>query len=151
MAADSQDSDAEYGLYTGCDKIFRKKVPNGRRKHDVLIGTAGESYAGMLFVDWFPGISAMTSGGNLLGLPHALSQFDPEHNDFVCIILEPGGVWTVDAHLRPIKLKGRFFAVGSGSKLALAAMEMGASASRAVEVACKYDLYSRPPIVTERL
>lgn len=149
MAADTQESDGTSGMFTRCDKIFRKSVvtrPGGRKHHDVLIGTSGETFSGMLFVDWFPGVAVLEAiGAERPALPHSLTSFG-EHNDFYCIILEPSGVFVCTPQLRPIRLEGRFFAIGSGAKLALAAMEMGASARRAVEIACKYDLYSRPPI-----
>jgi len=41
---------------------------------------------------------------------------------------------------------GTFSAVGSGGDVAMIAMECGKSARDAVRIACKYDLYSRPPI-----
>lgn len=41
---------------------------------------------------------------------------------------------------------GSFSAVGSGGDIALIAMECGKSARDAVRLACKYDLYSRPPL-----
>lgn len=153
MAADSQTSDVpEVGLYSQCQKVFRKRVssPGGRRKYDILIGTAGEDFSGVLFTDWYPGADWILEGKDLPKLPHAF-EYDPEYNDFLCITLEPSGVYLVDYHLRPIKQIGKFFAVGSGAPLAMALMESGASPKRAVELACKYDLYSRPPVITEHL
>ena len=148
MAADSQESDEGHGAYYKTEKIFRKSLKQGRKKYECLIGTAGESYSGMLFVDWFPGIHQMLGIVERPPLPKALEEFE---SDFLCIILDHSGLYTCDRYLRPIKILEKFAAIGSGTKLALAAMDMGASAAKAVEIACKYDLYSRPPIVTERL
>ena len=39
-----------------------------------------------------------------------------------------------------------FAAVGSGSSYAMAAMACGKGAREAVAIACKYDIYSKPPI-----
>ncbi len=44
------------------------------------------------------------------------------------------------------EIGGSFAAVGSGGDVALIAMECGKSARDAVRIACKYDLYSRPPL-----
>lgn len=49
------------------------------------------------------------------------------------------GIWPV---------RGKFAAIGSGSDFAIGAMAHGASAKQAVRIACRYDLYSRPPVVT---
>ena len=146
MAADSQTMNDDM-VYSRCEKIFRKRVTINRRKRDILIGTAGEDFSGMLFVDWYPGAVALELNGPG-AIPKALEEFK---DDFLCLTLEPSGVYLCDLHLRPIKLLGKFFAIGSGAKLALAAMEMGASAAKAVEIACKYCAGSRPPVVTERL
>jgi ATP-dependent protease HslVU (ClpYQ) peptidase subunit len=44
------------------------------------------------------------------------------------------------------EIKRPFAAVGSGSELAMGALAAGASARRAVRVACEFDINSRPPI-----
>lgn len=55
-------------------------------------------------------------------------------------------VYRYDGYGHPIEVLGEFHALGSGSDLALAAMEMGATASRAVEIACKYDTSTCGPV-----
>lgn len=54
------------------------------------------------------------------------------------------GVW-------PAATIGGYAAVGSGSEAALAAMDAGASAARAVEIACRRNVYCRPPVHSVRL
>ena len=54
------------------------------------------------------------------------------------------GVW-------PAATIGGYAAVGSGSEAALAAMDAGASAIKAVEIACKRNVYCRPPVHAVRL
>ena len=39
-----------------------------------------------------------------------------------------------------------FYAAGSGRAIALGALQMGASATKAVKVACKFDVYSGGPV-----
>ncbi len=45
---------------------------------------------------------------------------------------------------------GRFFALGSGFKVAMGALAAGASAERAVEIACDMDIETRRPVMTVR-
>ena len=54
------------------------------------------------------------------------------------------GVW-------PAATMGGYAAVGSGAEAALAAMDAGASAKRAVEIACQRNLFCRLPVHTMRL
>jgi 20S proteasome alpha/beta subunit len=51
-------------------------------------------------------------------------------------------VYFCEDNLQTYEVQAPFFAVGSGSKFALGAMEMGASAEEAVRVAMKYDISS---------
>jgi len=44
-----------------------------------------------------------------------------------------------------------YYAVGSGRKYAFAIMEEGGTAKRAVEIACRRDMNSRPPVHTAML
>lgn len=46
---------------------------------------------------------------------------------------------------------GGYSAVGSGAEAALSAMDAGASAARAVEIACRRNVYCRPPVHSVRL
>lgn len=48
-------------------------------------------------------------------------------------------------------LTGEFFAIGSGNEYALGAMAMGASAERAIEIACDLDVWSAKPVMVLRL
>lgn len=147
IAADSREtweSEAGGASYQRCEKLFRKKI--GRR--DVVIGTAGGSYLGMVFVDWYPGIAKVAPGS---GQPPEILRDAHLEEDFECVILEGEHVYTVNHLCRPVRCIEPFVAVGSGRKAAMAAMHMGANAKRAVEIACKIDPYSALPIVTMRL
>ena len=137
IAADSRETyctDAGGSTVSRCEKLFRKKV--GRR--EVIIGTAGGTYAGMLFVDWY---------GSGKDRPAVLTDLDLEE-DFDVLILEHGKVFTCNHLCRPVEVLDPFCAIGSGRKAALAAMHCGRSAREAVRIACLLDPYSAPPIVT---
>jgi len=96
-----------------------------------------DAYSSMVFVDWY-GTSQPT--------PEILIHGDVER-DFECLIVEDDGIYTVDMLCRPVKVKEKFYAVGSGAKTALGAMHMGAGAVEAVKVACKVCPYCAPPVV----
>lgn len=139
MAADScvtVSSEAGGDRKFRCEKIYKKVLPNGET---VLIGTAGESAPGLVFVDWYGS-----------GKPNPTELLDGEA-DIDIIVLTTRGVFGYDKWCRGEKLMGRFHAIGSGTKAALGALHMGATARQAVRIACKIDPYSAPPIVTMSL
>ena len=138
IAADSREtweSEAGGASVGSCEKLFRKKV--GRR--EVVIGTAGGSYLGMVFVDWFD-----ASGKE----PPPILRDAHLDEDFSVLVLDRGKVYTANYLCRLVEVIDPFTAIGSGRKAALAAMYCGRSAREAVAVACKIDPYSAPPIVT---
>lgn len=155
MACDSMESiNSEGGgaRFKTCDKIYRKKVtdPFTDDEYEVLIGTAGESSPALVLVDWFPGCKW------LMQQEYELMEEYPEillHLDGECdlIIVEPDGIYEMDVYARPVKIDRDFWAVGSGSKCALTAMELGLAADKAVQEAIKFDTYSIGPTKVERL
>lgn len=61
---------------------------------------------------------------------------------FESLIILSTGVWYVNCHdigTDIIEIREPFFAIGSAYKYALGAMAAGASAKKAVEIACRYD------------
>lgn len=123
-----------------CEKLFRKQIVlRGKKTEEVIIATAGESTPGMMFVDWF---------GSREPPPE---NFIEGGADFTCLVLQQDGLWEYDAWCRGIKILDKFYAVGSGAKAALGALHMGASARKAVEVACRIDHYSGLPVTAMRL
>lgn len=140
VAADSRetwDSDAGGCSMNDCEKLFRKRVG----KRDVVIATAGGSYAGMIFVDWY---------GTQKPVPDILADLDLAE-DFDVLILDRDKVYMCNHLCRPVEVKlllGQFFAIGSGRKAALGAMYRHASAREAVRIACKIDPYTAEPVVT---
>lgn len=55
------------------------------------------------------------------------------------LVSPKGEVFLVEANLVPIPIDAPFFAGGSGSEIAIGAMEMGASAEEAVRIAIKHN------------
>lgn len=130
MAADSRvthDSEAGGTRLFRTEKVFRK----GK----VLIGLAGESEPGLIFLDWY---------GTGKEPPSILIAGDA---DFTALVLTRRGLYEYGKYCRPEKVLEPFYAIGSGCKAALGAMHMGANAQTAVRIACKIDPYSAPPIV----
>lgn len=129
----------------GCDKLFRKTITEGTRQIPVIVGCTGESFASMVFMDWY---------GTNKDKPQELFDLGA---DFCCLILRPDGLYEVDAYCRPVQVKlprsskRRFHAQGSGSSIALGAMCWGATAAQACRTACEYTPYCKPPIISMRL
>jgi ATP-dependent protease HslVU (ClpYQ) peptidase subunit len=143
MAADSQESDEGNSVKRPCKKIYEKQITYRGVKWRVLIGTAGATYTGMVFVDWY-------DGNPNKRIPYQFENVD-YMEDFECLILHPAGVFTVNRMCRPILSETADAAVGSGSKAAMAVMmhDHKASAKRAVEVACKIDAYTALPVLVK--
>ena len=150
LAADSAEtwSSEEGGTSLGsCEKLFRIRT-GGKRKREVVIGTAGGSYLGMVFVDWYK-----RTGGNGAIDPPAILRDAHLEEDFDCLVWDSGKLLVSNhlCRLVEVQMPFGFFAVGSGRKVALGAMAAGANAYRAVQIAATFDPYTRAPIRTMRL
>ena len=131
IAADSQETDGGGQKY-GCKKLFR--AANG-----CIIATAGGSYAGMLFVEWFEqweGDPSWEERPDLLNLEL--------EEDFECLVVRPDGTfYTVNRLFIPIEQTSNpVFAIGSGGPAARGAMLAGASPAEAVKIAKQIDTYT---------
>ena len=122
-----------------CKKLFRKRVGEGKKAYDVIIATAGESSPGMVFVDWY---------GSGKPVPDLFLHLG---GDFLCLVLSPSGLFEYDVYCRGEPIEEEFYAVGSGSMAALAAMHCGKSAIEAVRVASRIDSFTGGRIVYEAL
>lgn len=145
VASDSRvtiDTDAGGSRMWRCQKLY--KIP----EMGVVIGVAGDGFAALRFVDWYrtktkrkrkkPDVDLVTGEA-----------------DFCALVMHKGGkVEEYDKWCVPEEIElepGEFYAIGSGVKVALGAMEMGADAARAVEITCKFDPYCAPPVVVVKL
>lgn len=103
----------------------------------LLLGGAGSTIWTEKFRTWVDG-----------GLQGDQPMTKDEGNWFV---IEPTGrtvVWCDDG---PFIERCPYWALGSGMNIALGAMAAGASAERAVEIACEWDTSSGPPLTVLRL
>ncbi len=142
LATDSREttSDEHAGDYANrCVKLLRLDPP---REPECIAALQGDSSAGMAWLEWFNKGQADDT------LRDAIRDSEA---DFTAVVLNKYGLWTWDRWLIPQRVKGKFYAVGSGTKAALGALHMGASAVQAVKVACKIDPWSAPPIVSMAL
>jgi hypothetical protein len=119
-----------------CEKLYRK-FPG--HPDEVILGTAGETFSSLVFVDWY---------GTGKKRPSELIDGDA---DFTVLAFTRKGLFEYDKWCRGERILNSFYAVGSGAKAAMGAMHMGASAQKAVEIACRIDPFSAPPIVAWRL
>lgn len=145
LAADSRvthDSEAGGTRIFKCTKLYRKIAKLDGEEQEVILATAGESAPGELFVEWFGTGKDVTDMRDTFVLGMA---------DFTVLVLKHDGLYEVDMYCHISKVLDKFYAVGSGAKAAMGAMHMGADAYKAVQIACKIDPYSAPPIVTMSL
>lgn len=121
----------------------------------------------------YPAVKIVKRGGQLIGaaghagdctrfIKWAASKFtdkepkwaeDEGAEDAVTgIVLREDGIyiWS-QGDPEPEKIEADFYAIGSGGKAARAVMELGHGAEKAVEVACKVDPYSSPPLQVLKL
>lgn len=122
----SEDGGARF--YEHSPKLFRV----GYGKDEVIIATAGASDPGNRFIDWWrngrPATDEKIKGGTMLVLKRSVGQASIE-------LWEYDESWTGERMYEP------YYAIGTGTKLALGAFVMGATAKQAVEAACKHDPY----------
>lgn len=133
MAADScatQTTEGGGAVKLLCEKMYKKTVA-GR---SVVLGTAGESQPGLVFVEWY---------GSEKRRPKRIRE-----SDFTVLIWDGGVLYESDGWCVLERIIGPFHAIGSGRKCALAAMECGKTALEAVEIAAKFDPYTAGPFTS---
>lgn len=92
-----------------------------------LLGLSGDSAHCAEALNWF------RAGAEPSKYPQELRSREKFIN--ALLIKRNGEVWRFEDSPHPYQLFGNFFAIGSGSDFALAAMHLGKSAAEAVEVA----------------
>jgi hypothetical protein len=68
--------------------------------------------------------------------------------DIEVLELRNDGLWVYEGTIIPARIKNRFYAIGSGSAYALAAMHLGKSPKEAVAIAALFDPGTGGPIDT---
>jgi len=127
LAADTQ---ATCSYHSRVRKIHR--MPDG-----VLLGGCGSTQDCHLVAEWL-------KGGQEGKLPRSLEA------DFI-IVLPNGSILIAEGRFPPFPLTAKFAAIGSGSPVAMGAMEAGATALEAVKIAAKHDGGTSGPFHTLRL
>lgn len=135
MAADTRVVNGN--SYYHADKIFR--VGNS------LLGTAGDSFMCLAFVEWFK-----SPRRNPFEL-HKLIGEEGDRNEIVIAELNAGGIYLWNGWGYPEKLNDPAFAIGSGGMPALEAMRNGHTPEEAVRRATLHDENTGAPIQVEWL
>lgn len=98
----------------------------------MLVGTCGNCIGGNMFMAWFR---------DEVNDDEAIDLFESDA-DYEAIVVDEEGIWIYDHLLNREKIDMPYYAVGSGSKVAMALMEAGHDAETAVRIAMNHDLYS---------
>lgn len=127
MAADSLAANHSRKLTTR--KLYRVRK--------AIVGFSGDLNHMVMFTYWYQ------KGADLSDRPRDL--------DGGALVLDGSGIWRYESECYPFPILDEFAAIGSGGDAALAAMYMGATPAEAVEIACRVDLHTGPPVVVESL
>lgn len=88
--------------------------------------------------------------------PFIASNFYDAHHDRAsddtpsCLLIEQSTgnvVWLEGPRFKPVTFPHDYLSIGSGRDFALGAMAQGATAQKAIEIACSLDTYSGGPVV----
>jgi len=83
--------------------------------------------------------------GALTALESGKGELDDDC-DVEIIELRMDGIWVYEGTIIPAKIKDDFYAIGTGSAYAMAAMYLGMSPKQAIEIAAKFDPATGGPI-----
>lgn len=129
LAADSQSNDN--GIKRNVVKIFKHKLG--------LFGISGLLTHGLQTIAW------ITDQG---ALPELYPKHEKDEIGYTLHIDRQGRIWRYEGSSMPVEFLDKFIACGSGRDFACAAMELGASASHAVEIASKFDVNTGGKVVS---
>ena len=102
-----------------------------------IIGFVGNYGDSLEFVEW------VRCGADLSDWPEFQTyRGNDDAPDFTALMLHEDGIDLWSEHAQPEPVLDEFFAIGSGSEAATAAMHMGASAHDAIEIAMLVDLHT---------
>lgn len=115
------------------------RIEKLRRIGDAIAGAAGNAGDCTRLLDWAAG-GFSEKGRPDFSCPHG------DDDEAILLILSPRGLFLMSASdPHPERLTNKFYAVGSGGKLAIGALAMGASIKRAMRIAAAHDPYTRGP------
>lgn len=101
------------------------------RVRNALLAYCGEADAGEELLEWF------AAGADPDKFPSVLRDKDMRAS--LMAVFPNGAIWMYERSPWPMKFPPQQFAIGSGRDFALAAMHLGATAEKAVEVASVFD------------
>ncbi len=114
------DSKMTVGAITAhVDKVFHIR--------DSFIGVAGDADNTTKFLAWFRKECP----------PDEVSMNFDDDKSFIGLELNSRGLFLYSNCCEPDKLHDKYFAIGTGAEVAIAAMDMGKSPTEAVRLACK--------------
>jgi hypothetical protein len=135
-------ADAEAGVMVADSKTTDGSVKWSSQKieriGDSIFGAAGEAQDIETFLAW-------------IRRKKAAPKPRIKDDDFVAIELNQTGLFRWEHKLKPFPPGSSKHAIGTGAMAAMAALEMGASAERACEVACLVDDASGLPLQVLKL
>lgn len=123
MAADSQATASNRS--SKVIKIFRV---NGD-----IIGYSGTAEDGLIFAEWYK---------NKTSPPELDSDFG------ALVLTGDGTIYEYGSKLMKMEVLEDFYAIGSGSDIAMGAMSAGADPKQAVKIAARFDVYTGEPVKT---
>tara|TARA_Y100000310_G_scaffold294897_1_gene325752 strand:- start:149 stop:619 length:471 start_codon:yes stop_codon:yes gene_type:complete len=145
IAADSQETYDNTKTFSS-KKLFRVEREDGELE---IVATAGDSFAGMKFLQWYEGSEFQDPCTPELQINDTL-LFDWD-DDFHILVWNKQGLYEVNRYFKLIEVREKFHAVGSGAAVALGAMHMKATPTEAVQIAKKVDLYTGGKVITMEL
>ncbi|MBS3648768.1 hypothetical protein KEU06_09030 [Pseudaminobacter sp. 19-2017] len=146
LASDSQLIRRNWNVLGHAEKIARVDVDG----EAYLVGGTGEAPYVAKFIRWcrsdnFPKF--------LQNLEYSSPRIEPTGKDDNCtgFVIKPDGVCIrFEGDDPPYEVESEWHVFGSGDMIAVGALEMGATAERAVEVCIKHDILSDGPIQVVR-
>ena len=131
IVASLQHMSADTFSHTDASGFYTQKV---ERIGTTLVGCAGETVWCNAFLRW------RAQGGRP-------PTWRP-HSHFEALVLDATGLFIFYSCVDQSRITTPFFAIGSGRQYALGAMAAGQTTEQAVEIACRFDPYSKPPVET---
>ena len=113
---------------------FHYSASKLRKKKSSIIGAAGEWHHVLEFYKRLQNKKSLDSDCDISALE-----------------LRNDGIWVNESTIIPTHIQQDFFAIGSGSSYAIAAMHLGKSPKEAVEIAALFDPSTRGPITVMTL
>lgn len=116
-------------IISTCRKVY--KIKKGPNKGHVL-GFAGHECSGLVFLEWY------TSGK-----PPEKIDIDWEDEKCDVLIITPKGeMFMADQWCILYPMEEPYMAIGSGAQVAMGALDAGATAEEAIDIACERDVYT---------